>query len=56
MATGSDNREFIKQLAIAELQREHERSAIERERERLHSAKWWHKILPFKIKLTIERR
>lgn len=48
--------EQIKARALADLQAEDFKRRVEQHKQKLKAGKWWHRIFPFRIKLTIERR
>lgn len=39
----------IKEQALKELKEEQFREAVDKMKEKLKRAKWWHKLLPFKV-------
>jgi hypothetical protein len=46
----------IMQLAQAELAQERLRAAVNARKEHLRRAKWWHRLFPYSISITIKRR
>lgn len=48
--------QFIRNAAEKELRDEKFRAAVEEEKARLRQRKWWHRLIPFELKLTIRRR
>lgn len=46
----------IFQQARSELEQERRRKAIDCAKDRLRSAKWWHRFFPFAVTIHIKRR